>query len=732
MDRLVTADGSTAAERASAQPRRLPPRLREDLRRLLPPLREDLRLHEAAPERNGSPAWVIQDPVTNRFFRIGWLEFEMLAHWHLRDPSLVLAAIAGQGPLSPRPEEMLAFLDFLRRNQLLRASTAGEIQALEHQRRAASGSRWKWLLHNYLFIRVPLVRPQDWLQRLLPHVAFVFTRGFAAFTIACSMLGLVLALRQWDHFANTFQDFLSPAGLLGFAVALCLAKAVHELAHALTATRHGVPVAHMGIAFLVLWPMLYTDTAESWKLADRRRRFAIAAAGIAAELALAGFATLAWSLVDDGPVRSALFFLATTSWMVTLAINLSPFMRFDGYFLLSDVLDLPNLHQRSFALAKAALRRGLLGWNEPDPEPFPRGLRRALVLFAWATWLFRLAIYVGIAIAVYHFFFKALGIFLLLVELGWFIARPIAAEVRAWVGGRRRMQAGYARRSLLALLAVAGWLVVPWQASIRAEGWLHAARQQVVYTPLPARLVSLAPAGAVRAGQALAVLESPDTLGRLAQATAAADALALQLDQTIGRAEGLERRGRLVEQLARQQQEVAAQRAELARLALPAAFSGMLTDIDPHLRPGTWINPGQPIAVLHDGDEWLVDALLAQESIGRFQVGAAARFHARGRWQAPVPGQVVAVDAARMQRLPHPMLATSHGGRLPADSLPDGSLAPRAALYRVRIRLEPGAAASVGLERQQPGSVSIEGERRSLVAQWARSAAALLLRESGF
>jgi putative peptide zinc metalloprotease protein len=708
------------------------PAVSPGMQRLLPPLREDLQLHQAAAQPDGSPAWMIHDPVTNRFFRIGWLEFEMLAHWRLRDPVLVLEAIGLQGPLAPRPEELLALRDFLRRNQLLRASTGDEVQALERTRLAAGGSRWKWLLHNYLFIRLPLVRPQDWLQRLLPTVSFVFTRTFAAFTLACTILGLVLALRQWDRFIHTFQDFLSPAGLAGFLSALAVAKAVHELAHAFTATRYGVRVAHMGIAFLVLWPMLYTDTAESWKLAQRRQRFAIAAAGIAAELALAGFATLAWSLVADGPVRSALFFLATTSWVMTLAINCSPFMRFDGYFLLSDVLDLPNLHQRSFDLARAALRRAVLGWDDPDPEPFAPIRRRALVLFAWATWLFRLAVYAGIAVAVYHLFFKALGLFLLLVELAWFVARPVAREVGVWIAGRRRTQAGHARRSLLLLLAFSGMLALPWQATIRAEGWLHAARQQLVYAPAPARVISLAPAGAVRAGEVLAELDSPQARARLAQSLVAVDALSLQLDQTVGRAAGLERRSRLVEQLAQQRAEVLSQQAELQRLILPAAFDGRFADIDPHLRPGAWVNPGQPIAVLHDRADWLVDALVAQDSIGRFRLGAAARFHPRGRWQEPLSGRVVAIDSTRTQSLPHPMLAAAHGGRLPALSQPDGSLSTRDAFYRVRIMLAAGAATSAGLERQQPGSVSIEGERRSLIGHWARGAAALLLRESGF
>lgn len=702
---------------------------------LLPPLREDLKLHEAAANRDGSPAWMIQDPVTNRFFRIGWLEFEMLSRWPLRDPALLLRAINEQGPLAAGADELSAFIAFLGQHQLLRLGTAQGTRSLEQMRLKAKGSRGKWLLHNYLFFRVPLVRPQQWLQGALPWVRFVFTPLFFVFTILCTFLGVLLAIRQWDSFVHTFQDFLSPSGLLGYALALMFAKTIHELGHAFTATRYGIRVAHMGVAFLVLWPMLYTDTGESWKLADRRQRFAITAAGIMAELALAGFATLAWSLAEDGALRSALFFLATTSWLITLAINASPFMRFDGYFLLSDALDLPNLHQRSFALARASLRRVLLGWDEPDPEPFEPALRRGLIAFAWMTWIFRLVVFIGIAIAVYHFFFKALGVFLLVVEVIWFIARPVWSEVGVWIGGARRAQAGHAMRFLLLLIALVGALAVPWQTGIRAEGWLHAGQQQLVYSPVPARVLSVAPAGAVRAGQQLVLLDSPDTRSRATQSLIAADALALQLDQTIGRAEGLARRAMIAEQLAQQRAEVLAQRAELQRLELSAGFSGVLADIDPHIKPGVWVHPAQPIAVLFDPASWIVEALVAQESIGRFGIGAAASFYTRGRWSDPVAGEVIAIDSARAQSLPHPMLAAAHGGRVPATEQANGSLVPRDALYRVRIRLASApvqATAQRSDYQQQLGSVLIEGESRSLLAHWARSVAAILLRESGF
>ncbi len=716
--RTAVKDGRTAApDRPAFRP--------------LPPLRGDLKHYPTAPDRDGTPAWMIEDPVSNRFFRIGWIEHELLSRWGLGERRRVLDAVRRDTPLIVTDAEMDDFVAFLRGNLLLRAVTPAETAALDRIEANAVGSRLRWLLHHYLFFRIPLVRPQAALQAAAPWVEVFFGRRFTIFTLICTVAGLLLASRQWDVFLHTVEDHLTPAGLFGYAVALIAAKTLHELGHAFTATRHGVRVGHMGIAFLVMWPMLYTDTGESWKLPDRRHRFAIAAAGIRTELALAGFATLGWSLVGDGPLRSALFFLATTSWLITIAINASPFMRFDGYFLLSDALDLPNLHARAFALARAALRRAVLGWDEPDPEHFDGGLRRSLIAFAWLTWLYRLALYIGIAVAVYLFFFKLLGLFLLAVELAWFVARPIGAELRVWRDGRRRTQAGHALRSALVLIGFGALLVIPWRASVPAEGWLHSAQQQWVYSPMPARVIEIAVPGPVAAGATLARLDAPDTRSRAAQSVIAVDSLALQLDQAVGRADGAERRGRIAEQLGQQRAEAFAQRAELARLTLAAGFAGIVADVDPQLRPGVWVNPGQPLAVLYDPANWVVDALVPQDAVARIRVGADAVFHRDGHTGAPLAGTVIAIDASRLQSLPHPMLAASHGGRVPVVATPGGGLVPREGLYRVRIQVASSSAEGP-LLRQAPGRVTIDAPPRSLVADWLVRAAALLVQESGF
>lgn len=699
-------------------------------------LREDLRLFAAAPNRDGSPAWTIQDPVTNRFFRIGWLEFEVLSRWTLLDPKRIAQSVAHDTGLAAQTEHVLMLNRFFEANHLLRVADAAGTARLAAERERQRGSKLSWLLHNYLFFRIPLLRPGQFFERTAPLLAWVYTRAFAWCVIIAALLGLMLAARQWDEFAHTFVDFLTPQGLVGYGLALTFAKTLHELGHAYTATRYGVRVAHMGVAFLVMWPMLYTDTSESWKLAERAQRFRIAAAGMAAEFSLAAFATLGWSITADGPLRSALFFLATTSWLITVGINASPFMRFDGYFLLSDALDIPNLHARSFALARAWLRRLLLGWREADPENLPARLRRGMLGFALITWMYRLVVFLGIAVAVYYFFFKVLGIFLFLVELAWFIARPIWSELQVWIKRWREIRLARVIWPAALLAAGVALLFVPLRYDVRAEAWIHAEQQQIIYSPLPARVSSVRGAGEVKAREVLALLDSPDTRSKANQSEILAAALALQLNQTIGRADGAEKRLIIAEQLAQQRAELQAQRDELQRLELRAPFSGQLLDVDNEIQKGSWINASQPIAILIDPHSWIIEAFVEQDMIGRFDVGDQARVYLRGSIEPPLSAKVISIDSTRALAFPHQMLAADHGGRLaankPTTAGPQaGQLVPRDALYRVRLAPDDAALARIP-HTMSLATVHIDGRERTLAGAGLQRIAALIVRESGF
>ncbi|MDS4077420.1 MAG: HlyD family efflux transporter periplasmic adaptor subunit [Candidatus Accumulibacter sp.] len=688
------------------------------------PLREDLRLHDAAPDRDGAPAWSIQDPVSNRFYRIGWLEFECLLRWP-GSPAQIADDISQNTPLAVDRETVENFGRFLERHRLLRPTPA-KVRQMAAEAAKVGWRDWRWWLHHYLFIRIPLVRPQRLLTALLPWVRPLASPGGLALVLALGVLGVLLAARRWDEFTHALVDTLTWSGLGGFALALIVSKTLHELGHALVATRYGLRVAHMGLALVVLWPMLYTDTGEAWKLKSARQRLAVSSAGIVVELALAALATLCWALIDDGPARQAALYLATTVWLLTLAVNASPFMRFDGYFILSDALDFPNLHQRAGDLARAGLRRRLLGWQEADPETLSPAFRRTLIAFAWATWGYRLVVFTGIAVAVYLFFFKALGLVLFAVEIAWFIVLPIWRELVVWRARWRETPRRHARRLalLLAVPLVIG--LIPQSPTIKAPAVAQPAHRQLVYPPFAARIDQLQPPGAVRTGQPLVRFAAPDLAPKAQLAAAGIDSLNSRLAGLTAESAGIEQQSATRERLGEKLAESQAVRQEAARLAIAADFDGEWVDVDPLLRPGSWVGTRTPVGLLVDRRQWIVDAYVDERQIGRLQTGAPARFRPRGAWSA-IDATVSDIDSTRSPRLEHPLLDARHGGPIATQPGERASL-PVDSLYRVRLTLnEP-----LSDNRETRGIALIDGQRSVPLWQGFKRLAAVIVRESGF
>ena len=685
-------------------------------------LREELHLHEAGVNPDGSPAWHIADPVRNHFVRIGWLEFEMLKRWSLADAAGIAASVSAETTLRPTAADVECFARFLREQSLLR-QVAG--------RATAPRGPWAWLLHNYLFMRIPLLRPARFLGVLAPRLDWMYSGGFLAVTLLAGLFGLLLAARQWDLLASNLARAFTLEGSLGFLGALALSKLVHELAHAVTATRQGVRVGHMGIALVVMWPMAYTDTGESWKLASSRHRLAIACAGILAELALAAWCTLLWVFLPDGGLRTAVFFLATTAWVWTLAINASPFMRFDGYFILSDWLDLPGLHQRAAQWARRALRAAALGIVDPEPENLPRHYQRGLIAFGVLTWFYRLVVFFGIALLVYHAFFKLLGIVLFAIEIWFFIARPVWFELRTW--WTRRDEVSGSRARLLGLLC--GFLLLlallPWPTRVEAPGVLRASIEQTIYSPYAARLEALRVREGQRvdAGAVVGELFAPRQAGERDKALAAAEgygraasgALALENDGAARQVMADSRR-------ARWSAEISARSAELARLRLVASEGGEVRDVNPLLAAGSWVNASTPIAWVVQPGGWRVEAMVGEGDRLRLREGGGATVVVQGRTQV-LRGRIAAIDNTRVQRLPHLLLAASHGGPLqvvPGEA--GGALRPVDVVYRVLIEGEGD------LDRAAVRAVRVhlDADHESLARRWLATGLSVLVQQGGF
>ncbi|MDO8318064.1 HlyD family efflux transporter periplasmic adaptor subunit [Rhodoferax sp.] len=700
----------------------------------LPPLREELTLHEGPPADSGAPTWSLQDPVRNSYYRLDWLGFEVLSRWHLQQPEAIAAAVQGQTTLACDVADVAAVCKFLQDNELLllegQQGTAWYVQ--RQAQRQQSG--WRWLLHHYLFFRLPLFQPDRWLERWLPLVAPLFGPTFRLATLVALGLGLIQAGRQWEQFSATLMDTFSWQGLLGYGVALSFVKILHELGHAFTAKRLGCRVPVMGVAFLVLWPLAYTDVNDVWKLKHRRQRLAVGAAGILTELTVAAWATLAWALLPLGVLRDMAFLLATTTWISTLVINASPFLRFDGYFLLADWLDMPNLHARAFALGRWRLREALFGLGDAPPEIFPPSRRRWLIVFAFATWLYRLVVFLGIAVLVYHFVIKALGIFLAIIELLWFIVLPVWRELAAWWRDTTRIrQSRRARLGLVGVVMLLALTVLPLRFQLQAQGLLRPMQSFLVVAPVAAQVAALPiqTGQRLRVGDLLVQLEATEPQVRHLKARQNVLFADWQLAAASVSALERPRLPVLRQELAAAQAEAAAAQSELDKLANLAPFDGVVVDLSPELQPGDWVQRHEPIASLIDPASWRVDAYFTDEQIERLHIGDHGRFFPETPGAAVLDLQVERIDRDASRALPERLLAAAHGGTVLArDS--HGTLVPERAIYKVSLRVSTAQSTPNVLVGERRGQVVVYGQATALLEDFARTLATLLVRESGF
>jgi putative peptide zinc metalloprotease protein len=697
----------------------------------LPSLRADLQLSPAGPALDGSPQWTLADPLRGRYFKLGATAMRLLRHWQLGAAEQVLQAANREPGIPLGQGELEELLRFLRGHDLITSTDSEQRASYAAKAEQLQQSLWQRLLHQYLFFRIPLWRPNAFLDRTWPwlrrHGPNLLRVGLPL--LLC--LGVFLTARDWERFIATFPHLFSLGGAVSFAIALTFAKLCHEFGHAYMAKRAGCRVQSMGLAFMVMLPMFYTDVSDAWRVNDRRSRLLIGAGGVLAELLLACIALLAWSLLPDGPARTAAFMLASATWITTLVINLNPFMRFDGYFLISDLWGVDNLQNRAFALCRWRLREALFGYGEPAPEPWSPNMQRKLLIWGYGSWLWRAALFIGIALAVYHMFFKLLGIFLMLVELAWFIGLPIWREMQEW--SKRRAQAD-SRKVLitgLGLGAVLLVLIVPWRSSVEIPALLEASRASALHAPVAARLnaVHVRNGQSVTAGDVLLELDSPDLDSRQAIVRREIEILQLQLKRQAGRSETVADSAILEQNLAIAVAQYRGLTAHRQRLQLRAPHDGQVRDLPADLKAGRWLSTQQPLLRVVE-QQVRLRGYLAEESLWRVEPGSNGHFIASADPLRPALAVTLSeVDTTGAAYLDQAALASDHGGPIAVRRDEQQRAQPLQAQYGVRLTpQEPG----VTLTQPQLGVAILDGRRESIIAAVWRRVAALGVRESGF
>jgi putative peptide zinc metalloprotease protein len=703
----------------------------EDIKLL--PLRQDLQLYPAQRTRDGAREWSLLDPLRQNFYRIGWLEFALLSQWHRTGTAaeLIERVRAEQG-LEATLEDVQALQKFLLSHQLLQVEDSQYTSHLLGMHRKSQRSWWQKVLHNYLFFRIPLVHPDAFLERTLPQVQKLLSPFLVRLWWLITLAGVIMVSRQWESFQHTFLYFFTWQGFVAYAAALVMVKIAHELGHAYTAKHYGLKVPTMGVAFLVMWPVLYTDTTDAWKLPSRKARLHIDAAGMWTELAIAGLATFLWVFFPDGMLRSAVFLLATVTWVMTLLVNLNPFMRFDGYYLMSDLLDVPNLQDRAFAFGRWWLRRFLLGLDLMPPEEMSAARRNTLILYAFGTWIYRAGLFLGIALLVYHFFFKTLGLFLMLVEVGWFLARPVWNELSTWYRLREQLSFNRAsRRSLFLLVLLLLLLVVPWQNGVSYTALLRPADYARIYSPEAARvrIVHVSQNDQVIQGQLLVELVSPELEFNITSEAVRVRALQWQLQRHQSVASLREYGDVAREQLQQSLARLHRYEGKHDSLQVRAPFDGIVKQLEPNMHEGRWVYPRLPLLYLSGNNGLVVETFIREQDIGVVEQGARSNFYPSTSSYPVIPLQVIAVDRASSRYIESPWFTSEYGGDVPVTRDSKQRARSQEAVYRVLLAPSVDTPEPSSLLR---GTVRIEGDAHSLIVRVWRAAAAVLIRESGF
>lgn len=694
-------------------------------------LRQDLDLTESAKAEDGGRIWLLQDLINNRYFKLGFDEVRLLAklrNLNLDFQKIDQLAIELNESLSDRwnGDRIKEFLLFLKQNNLLTANGLEARAALVHQREALQPGLFKKLLRSYLFMRFHVLNPNRLLDFMLPHLGWFFSPAFWILIGLNAVFAVYLTSRQLDYFLSSFIGYFNFEGLVIAGVAIAVAKILHEFGHAVVARRFGCSVNSMGFALLIFWPVLFTDTTDSWRLKNPKQRALIGSAGVLVELILASACLTLWNVVDEGNLKSALFVLATTTWILTLAINLNPLMRFDGYFVLSDLLGVENLQGRSFALANWKLREWLFGYGFPPPEKPKPGL----IAFAYATWVYRFLLYLGIALIIYNYFFKLLGLFLVTLQIFNSLIKPVFKELKFWWSNRSAAR-WYPNTaiSFILLCAAMAWLFIPVSRDLTLPAYWHSSNTQVFYAQQPGRLLGFVQedGATVNKGDVLIEMAFPDAAFELQQQLQDANLIETQLAGSGISSNVITSRASLVAQLQSVRKKVEELELILSEQLILAPYAGVVRSINPELTTGQWIGVGERMLTLVNPENHEVTAYLSEQNYTDVDIGQIGRFYSDG---GQVPAQEVTLimkDAFPVTELDELYAASTYGGLLSVRDSSDDSLTPQVSTYRLRFRSD-----SINPDRILRGSVVMNAKASAPVAGYLRKLLSLWRRESGF
>ena len=335
-------------------------------------VRPDLKVRRH--KYQGRPFWVVKEPIGLKYYRFQEEEFSIL---QMLDGNTSYEDLKNQFEAEFAPQritlqDLQHFIGMLHRSGLVISDASGQGRQL--QRRSAENSRRELMgkLSNVLAIRFKGIDPERLLNWLYPIVGWFFSFWFFCCVIIMALVALSLVTVQYDMFRTrlpAFHEFFGPSNWFYLGITLGLTKVLHEFGHGLSCKHFGGECHEMGVMFLVLTPCLYCNVSDSWLLPNKWHRAAIGAAGMYVEVFLASVATFLWWFSEPGLLNHICLSIMFVCSVSTILFNGNPLLRFDGYYILSDIAEIPNLRQKSSKILGRLAQEYCLGIEQQE-DPF--------------------------------------------------------------------------------------------------------------------------------------------------------------------------------------------------------------------------------------------------------------------------------------------------------------------------------------------------------------------------
>jgi len=680
--------------------------------------------------------YVLQDRSSGRFHRFSPVANLVIGLMNGRRTLREIWEVACTrlGDDAPTQDEVINVLASLHRADVLQTDAAPDIDEMHERNVRHERMKLKQYIQNPLSLRFPLYDPDRLLAWMNPVTSRLFSWAGALLWLGVVAWALVLAGAHWDELTKDVSDrLLSAQNLLLIGLVFPFAKVIHEFGHAAAVKAKGGEVHEMGIMVLVLMPVPYVDASDSIGLRDKRERILVGSAGMLSELFLAALAMFVWVNVEVSLVRALAYNIMVIAGISTLVFNANPLLRFDGYYILSDYLEIPNFGQRANTYLGYLVRHFVLRVkNAVAPELAP-GERSWFVFYSISAFLYRVVVAVSIALIVAEQYF-IVGVLLALWSLYNMLVQPLAKKIAylfsaAELHERRAQGLATAGGVTAIVLAVIFWMPAP--SWTRTEGVAVAPKNAQVRAATDGfiKTVAAVPNRAVKRGDVLIMTDDPELAAKV-------QVFEAQLREQEARYSAAHddrvQLNMIREEIAHIQARLDTARRRAGELEIRSPGDGVFVMSQVGDAPGRFVRRGELLAYVMDYSRVAVQVVIPQGDVDLVrETTLRVQLRPVERVADIITAQVKRVVPAATNQLPNLALSAQGGGDValdpgaPGDPGHGGEGRTAASLFIFELEI-PHAARLVSL-----GSriyARFERAPEPLGTQWYRAVRRLLLK----